>query len=116
MGITVTDKSTLHINGVEIDHEGLRLEMAPNGGAIIHVKSMTLPEEDWKQLQGSKAKIAATHTKKVVTEGSRGVSSIANRAFSGKLASVSYYSRHTLDHMDTIGGVTLRVNPSWVVE
>ncbi|AGR46726.1 hypothetical protein JL_36 [Bacillus phage JL] len=116
MGITVTNKSTLHINGVEIDHEGLRIERSPNGGAVIHLNSMTLPEEDWKQLRGSKAKIAATHSKTVITDGRKGSTSIANRAFTGKLASVSYYSRHTLDHMDTVGGVTLTVNPSWVVE
>jgi hypothetical protein len=116
MGITVTDKSSLTIKGVEIDHEGLRLEMAPNGGAIIHVKSITLPEGDWNRIRESKTEVSAMHTKTVVTDGSKGSTSIANRAFTGKLASASYYSKHTSDYMDVIGGVTLRVNPSWVVE
>lgn len=124
MGVTVTEKSTLSIDGIEVSHEGLKLEMAPNGGAIIKIRSLNMPIDDWEDLQIGSPKVSATHSMKVVTDGgssvvtaqSKGSTSESNRAFTGKLAMINYHAKDTFEYTVTVESVTLTVNPSWVVE
>jgi len=116
MGVTVTEKSSLSINGIEVSHEGLKLEMAPNGGAIIKIRSLNMPIDDWEELVTNSPEIAASYSRKVVTEGSKGSTGIANRAFRGKLAKINYHAKDAFEYTVAVESVTLVVNPSWVVE